>query len=70
LPIPFLVVFDCSIQSLVAGIGKIQNERNNPKKRKKKEFDAMHELGASSSEKQLNGLLLKKVEFLDVPLYE
>ncbi len=38
------------------------------KKRKKKEFNTKHELGVSSSEKQLNGLLLKKVEFLDVPL--
>ena len=37
------------------------------KKRKKKGFDAKHELGVGSSEKQLNGLVLKKVEFLDVP---
>ena len=37
------------------------------KKREEKEFDAKHELEISSSEKQLNGLLLKKVEFLDVP---
>jgi len=39
------------------------------KKRKKKEFATKHELGVSSSEKQLNGLLLKKVEFLDVPYH-
>ena len=47
-----------------------ENERNNPKKRKqrkKKELDTKHELGVSSSEKQMNGLVLKKVEFLDVP---
>ena len=37
------------------------------KQRKKKEFDTKHELGVSPSEKQLNGLVLKKVEFLDVP---
>ena len=49
-----------------------ENERNNPKKRKKrkeKEFDTKHELAVSSPEKKLNGLVLKKVEFLDVPSY-
>jgi hypothetical protein len=40
------------------------------KKRKKKELDTYPELGVSFFEKQLNGLVLKKVEFLDVSLNE
>ena len=37
------------------------------KETKDKEFATKPELGVGFSEKQLNGLVLKKVEFLDVP---
>ena len=33
----------------------------------KKEFNAKHEVGVISSGKELKGLVLKKVKFLDVP---